>query len=140
MSADTLLAHLEAVKRTGRDRWIARCPAHEDRSPSLTIRETEDGKTLIHCFAGCTAHEIVSAVGLDLSDLFPPRTDGHFGKPQRRPFSAEDALRCLDFEATVVYLSAADMARGRALSDVERERLLLAAERITLAKGAVWGP
>ena len=135
MSADTLLAHLEAVKRTGAGRWIARCPAHEDKSPSLSIRETEDGKTLLHCFAGCSVHEVVDALGLELSDLFPQRPDGHAGKPERRPFSSDDALRCVDFEATVIYLCASDMSKGRALSDAERERLLLACGRINTAMG-----
>ena len=95
MSADTLLSHLDNVRQTGPDSWMACCPAHDDRSASLSIRQTDD-KTLIHCFAGCTVHEVVGAVGLDIADLFPPRQQ--HGKPERRPFPAMDALRGVAFK------------------------------------------
>ena len=77
MSADTLLSRLNRTRRTGADRWIARCLAHDDSGPSLAIRELDDGRVLIHCFAGCTAHETVSAAGLSLSDLFPAARRKH---------------------------------------------------------------
>ncbi len=65
---ERLLARLEAVRRTGPDRWLARCPAHEDRRPSLSIREGDDGRVLIYDFAGCGAADVVAALGLDLAD------------------------------------------------------------------------
>lgn len=138
MSAATLLSRLDRVKRTGPDKYVARCPAHDDKGPSLTVRELDDGRTLVHCFAGCSVHEIVAAVGMELSDLFPPRPllDGR--KPERRPFSAEDALRCLSFEARLVHLAALETLEGKALSDTDFERLVLAVERIDDAMGAVW--
>jgi hypothetical protein len=49
MGSVALLDHLERVKQTGPGRWIARCPAHEDRSPSLSVRELEDGRLLRLC-------------------------------------------------------------------------------------------
>lgn len=74
MSAvEKLLERLEGVRRTGEGRWIAKCPAHGDRSPSLSIRATGDGTILLHDFAGCGALEVVHAVGLELADLFPER-------------------------------------------------------------------
>ena len=73
---------LEKVKRTGAGRWIGRCPAHDDRSPSLALRELDDGRVLVHCFAGCSAQEVVTGVGLDLSDLFPSQEIG-FDKGSR---------------------------------------------------------
>ena len=51
--------------------WMARCPAHEDENPSLSIREGTDGKILLKCFAGCTLEQICSALGIKQSDLFP---------------------------------------------------------------------
>jgi hypothetical protein len=54
-------------------------------------------------------------------------------KPERRPFSAEDVLRCLEFEATLVYLAAVDICAGRALSDEDIDRLAVAAARINAA-------
>jgi hypothetical protein len=53
MTADALLHKLDGVRRTGTDRWIAKCPAHDDRRASLSIRELNDGRALLHDFAGC---------------------------------------------------------------------------------------
>src|SRR5262245_47035912 len=64
-----LLSLLSNVRPRAEDRWIARCPAHEDGSPSLALRRTSD-RWLIRCWAGCTAHEVVEAIGLTLADLF----------------------------------------------------------------------
>lgn len=132
MSADSLVSLLEKVKSTGKNRWQARCPAHADKGPSLSIRETDDGRVLVHCFAGCSVHEIVQAVGLELSDLFPPRTTGN-AKGERRPFAAADALRAVGFEALVVCAAAVALATGEPLSSADRNRLITAGERIQLA-------
>jgi hypothetical protein len=70
MSIDTLLSRLEGAKSVGHGKWIAKCPAHDDRSPSLAVREIEEGRILVHCFAGCGAADVVAAIGLALSDLF----------------------------------------------------------------------
>lgn len=127
MTVDTLISRLDKVRRTGRGTWIACCPAHADKSPSLTIRETDDGKVLLHCFTGCSALEIIDAVGLEMSDLFPPRQ--HHGKPERRPFPAADVLRALAAEALVVASCGVSMLAGR-FTDADRERLILAVQRI----------
>ena len=127
MTVDTLISRLDKVRRTGRGSWIACCPAHADKSPSLTIRETDDGKVLLHCFTGCSALEIIDAVGLEMSDLFPPRQ--HHGKPERRPFPAADVLRALAAEALVVASCGVSMLAGR-FTDADRERLILAVSRI----------
>jgi hypothetical protein len=132
MTVETLLSRLDKVRRTGAGRWIARCPAHDDRTPSLSIRELDDGRTLIHCFGGCSVADVLAAVGLDFDALFPERPIGD-RKPERRPFSAEDALRCLELEATLVYLAAMDIRAGKALSDEDIERLGVAVSRISAA-------
>ena len=133
MSASVLLLSLlDKVKPTGKMRWQARCPAHADKSPSLSVRELDDGRVLVHCFVGCSVHEVVQAVGLELSDLFPPRELGN-AKGERRPFAAADALRAVGFEALVVCAASAAMATGKPLSSVDRERLLQAGERIQSA-------
>ena len=56
--------------RPGRNRWISRCPAHEDQRPSLSVAEGRDGRVLIKCHAGCAPTAVVSALGLTMSDLF----------------------------------------------------------------------
>src|SRR5436309_3419387 len=69
MTAERILPRLSGVRRVSSDRWTAQCPAHEDRRPSLSIKQARD-RTLIHCWAGCTAAEVVAAVGLTLADLY----------------------------------------------------------------------
>ena len=78
MSVAVLVDRLDKVKDKGRDEFIACCPAHEDKSPSLTIKELPDGRILIHCFAGCSPLEIVNAVGLTMGDLFPEKLERDF--------------------------------------------------------------
>lgn len=135
MSADILLSRLERVRQTGPGRWIASCPCREDKRPSMTIRELDDGRVLIHDFGGSSAAEILDAVGLTFSDLFPEPLTTH-GKPERRPFPASDLLRVIGFEALLVALAAARLAGGELLDVADRERLMLAASRIREALNA----
>lgn len=135
MSADTLLSQLEAVKRTGDGRWIARCPAHADRHPSLSVKETPEGVVLVKCWAGCSVGEVVAAAGLEMTALFPEKTIVD-GKPERRPFPAADILRAVSFETMIVALAAAQLAKGVRLSGTDLERLQLASSRLQAAAEA----
>jgi len=130
MIADNLIHSLDGVRETGQDRWIARCPAHEDRSPSLAIREVDD-RLLLHCFAGCSVYEIVSAVGLELSDLFPESREHH--KSLLKPFPASDILKCLSFESLFLKMCALHLKNGKKLSDKDYERLNISQSRIVAA-------
>jgi putative DNA primase/helicase len=62
--------------------WMARCPSHEDRSPSLSIAEGRDGRVLMHCFAGCAVEQVCAAAGFELRDLFAGPCDPQDLKPQ----------------------------------------------------------
>lgn len=128
MIADNLLSKLEKVRRTGQGKWQACCPAHDDRGPSLSIAEGDDGRVLVHCFAGCSVHEIVAAAGMDIADLFPPSEST--GKPLRRPFPAADVLRAIGHEALVVAAAARTMANQGQLSHGDVQRVMEAASRI----------
>lgn len=64
---DQLLARLARVRESGTG-WTARCPAHDDTNPSLTV-SVGDGKLLVHCHAGCSIDAVLEAVGLDRSFL-----------------------------------------------------------------------
>ena len=64
-----LLERLERVE-TRNGSYLALCPAHEDREPSLSVGEGDDGRALIKCFAGCTTQHIPDALGLQMNDLF----------------------------------------------------------------------
>ena len=72
---ERLLAALEThgcrPKPAGEGTWQAHCPAHDDRSPSLSIREAEDGRVLLHDFGGCESEAVAAALGLAMRDLFP---------------------------------------------------------------------
>lgn len=68
---EKVISRLDRVKSAGANKWNACCPAHLDKSPSLSITETSDGVVLIKCWAGCSANDIVQAIGLQLRDLFP---------------------------------------------------------------------
>lgn len=130
MTVAALLDRLQGVRARGDGRWSARCPAHPDKSPSLSIRELADGRVLLHCFAGCGGVEILQAVGIGWNDLFPEpleRFKDH-GAAARMPSSW--ALEVLNFEAIVVGIAAHDVAEGRALSAIDAQRVAQAAGRI----------
>lgn len=76
MSADELVNKLAMVKevkprKKHRRSWIAQCPAHDDGTPSLYIDEGESGNVLIKCWAGCGATDVINAVGVHITSLFP---------------------------------------------------------------------
>jgi putative DNA primase/helicase len=71
---DVVLVRLgDSVKRTGDGKYQAKCAAHEDRTPSLSVSRGEGGKVVMYCHAKCTINAICAAIGLKPSDLFPPR-------------------------------------------------------------------
>ena len=72
MQVERVLGLLERVKKSGSG-WTACCPAHDDRSPSLSIKEGEDGRVLLHCHAGCEVEAICGALGMGVRDLFMAR-------------------------------------------------------------------
>lgn len=127
---ESLISRLERVKRTGTGRYMARCPGHEDRTASLSIRELDDGRILLHCFAGCNVGEVLGAVGMTVNDLFPERIQNGTGKPEGRPFPAADVIRALAFEVNVVAVVAADVAQGVMIDQKTKDRVLLAVCRI----------
>ncbi len=129
MAIDQILSRLNGVRRVREGRWIARCPAHEDRSPSLSIALGRDGRVVIHDFAGCGAGDVVAALGLTLADLFDQPL-AKFSKGPVRPFTAFDALTCLAQEAGIVAIAASDLAGGAA---VDSDRVATAAGRIAAA-------
>jgi hypothetical protein len=124
------------VRRAGNG-YSARCPAHEDRSSSLSITEGSDGRCLVHCFAGCTVHDVVAAVGMTVSDLFPPRQSSDRPEDRRRfrelakQGQWATALNVLGFEATVVLVACRTMQKtGTPLPNHDVERLAVAVDRI----------
>lgn len=130
-AVERFLERLEDVREANRPgRWYARCPAHDDRSPSLQIDEGADGVVLLWCWARCGAADIVAAIGLELSDLFP-RNSAHRGRPIKRPkIHPRDALTLIDHEALIITIIASDVRKHRHITDDVWERLAKAAGRI----------
>ncbi len=79
---DHVLAQLEGVKQIAVDQWISRCPAHHDKTPSLSIGIGGGGQVLLYCFAGCELDDIVASLGLDVSSLCPDK--GKDASPEER--------------------------------------------------------
>jgi hypothetical protein len=73
-----ILGRLPSAEQLGTD-YKALCPAHQDHSPSLSTKEGEDGRVLLHCFAGCDPKDVVAALGLKMKDLFPAKQTGKKG-------------------------------------------------------------
>jgi hypothetical protein len=86
---EKVVAALEARGCRGRgSSWT--CPSHDDRRPSLSVREGADGRALLRCHAGCSLEDILAALGLGERDLFP---DGERQAPQEvatYPYTDED--------------------------------------------------
>lgn len=134
VSAQPLLDRLDRVRRSGKG-WMARCPAHDDGTASLSVSEAPD-KVLVCCFAGCRTDDVLAAVGLAFKDLFPPR---HWPEsPQeRREYRRRQretaylaALGTIPKEAKVVQIAARMLLDGKALDADDLARLVQACEVI----------
>jgi hypothetical protein len=134
MTIDNLLSRLEKVKQTGTETYIACCPSHEDKNPSLSIRDLPDGRILIHCFSGCDVYGILSTIGLEITDLFP-HSIGDYKKIKNR-FPAADVLKVVGFECLVVASSALKILGGEVFTTADRERLVMSVGRIQSAINA----
>ena len=115
MNAEDFLHGLKKVRRSSPGEWVACCPAHNDKSPSLAVKQADDGRILIHCFAGCYVQEVVAARGVDLGDLFPERLIGEKLTPIG--FNPRTLLKAMAFNAMIVGLVAGDIVEGRPVSE-----------------------
>lgn len=60
MNAAEIARNLHGRKQ--RSGWMARCPAHEDHDPSLSLKDSDDGRVLVKCHAGCTQTAVIDAL------------------------------------------------------------------------------
>lgn len=117
MRVEEFLPRLKCVRRSGNG-WTARCPAHEDRSPSLSLSE-RDGRILLHCFAGCTVEEVCAAIGIKVADLFTEPGVAELKQPavrdaEKQIVSLRNRLTHRErvLPVTVVYCDAANLGAG----------------------------
>src|SRR5262245_38991485 len=67
---------------TGNDSAMSHCPGHDDRIASLSVGGGRDGRCVVHCHAGCSAEDVLAAIGLQLADLFPEDPKKESGDPK----------------------------------------------------------
>ncbi len=117
MTPETFLSRLDGVRELRPGRWVARCPGHEDKSPSLSISVKDDGAVLFHCHSGCHPDDVIAALGLTWKDLYPYRNRAAYeaalaaGHRYRQKLDANTDLKV--WSAWVLAIAAADMRKGR---------------------------
>lgn len=121
---DLLLSRLEGVKKYG-DRYMAFCSGHPDKNQSLSLSRGEDGRALVHCYAGCQTHDVLAAVSLELRHLFP----GNLSDAQRQQYRRIALEKERHFERLVIEIAKGEATSGD-LSGESIVRLALAQERI----------
>ena len=125
---EQLLSRLEGVRETSSGQWAAKCPAHDDKSPSLVVSDKGD-RILIHCFAGCDAEEVMNAVDLTLADLFDKPMQ-HSPIRKRDRWDARALLKTSLGESIVVMIAANQVIKGIPLSTEDHKRACLAVDRL----------
>jgi hypothetical protein len=128
MNINDFLGYFEKSYRSGKDEYQCLCPAHNDKTASLSIKNLPDERILIHCFAGCAANDILGAVGLSFDDIVPKRL-GDF-KPVSKPFNPYAVLKAISNETLLVALAGLEVANGKTLPQEDKDRLMIAVNRL----------
>jgi hypothetical protein len=131
MNINDFLSYFEKSYRSGKDEYQCLCPAHNDKTASLSIKNLPDERILIHCFAGCAANDILGAVGLTFDDIVPKRL-GDF-KPVSKPFNPYAVLKAISNETLLVALAGLEVANGKTLTQEDKDRLMIAVNRLRQA-------
>ena len=92
MEIEEIVKGLLECKKINSNSYMAKCPAHNDKRASLSIKESNE-KILIHCFAGCKTEDIVKRMGLTMKDLF------------REKYENKEKNKRLKIEAEYIYVS-----------------------------------
>ena len=117
MTPETFLSRLDGVRELRPGRWVAKCPAHKDKSPSLSVSAKDDGAVLIHCHSGCHPDDVIAALGLSWRDILPERDKAAYeaalaaGHRHRQRTLADVTLK--EWSAWVMAIAADDLRQGR---------------------------
>ncbi len=87
MNIENFLSRLNNPRSSGQNSWMAHCPAHDDRTPSLSVSVGDDDRILVHCHAGCATADVLDVLDLTMMDLFPDNDNYRIPtskKPQRQ--------------------------------------------------------
>jgi hypothetical protein len=137
-----VLSKLEGFKVHGKGHRAC-CPACGGTSAKMSITETETGAVLLHCFAGCAPADVLAAIDLRLSDLFPTRLREMTVAERREAFNRtlmaqwRAALEVVCTEIAFPCLALRKLAGGEALSQEDEARLQVAEARIDDARNVL---
>ncbi len=126
-----LLQRLDGVKDCGGGKYRARCPAHQGKSQSLAIRACDDGRLLLHCFAGCDVESVCDAVGMKLRDLMPPKAVSHHVRGE--PWNPRDVLESVAHEIFVATMVTEAIALSGEASQDDLDTMTRCAGRLSHA-------
>lgn len=133
VTADQILHRLDRVRRVGTDRWVACCPAHDSKSrSSLSIRELDDGRVLVHDHGGCSVQDVLSAVGLEIEVLFPEKPIGDRVSRVKKPYRLRDVVAALKGELHIAWVVLSDVKAKKPITENDAARAKVAVERISL--------
>ncbi len=127
LTTKDFLDRLEKVRERPNGQWLACCPAHDDKNPSLSIREG-DNIPILYCFSGgCDYRQILNSVGLSPGDFFPvePTTKYDGNRTKRPRLNGWDAIAVLKHRIMTCCIGVGDIANGKDLSDSDLDALVV---------------
>jgi len=127
MDIKTFLSHFTKVRQMKPNHWMACCPAHDDKTPSLSITERPD-RTLIYCHAGCEAEDVLKKADLSWSDLYRNQFKAAYEQAAHKRIKVD--IDPLDVEKRVLAIAKARIDQGIEMSIDDRARVALAVERL----------
>jgi len=121
---EDLLNRFDGVRETGGGQYSCRCPAHEDKSNSLGIKQGDGERIMMNCFAGCQTEDVLGAVGLTFKDILP--SNDYNEQVKEKGFNPYSVLKMIRDEVLIIGLASVDINKGKKLTDKEHDRLLKA--------------
>jgi len=131
---ELLLSRLQKARPAGNKSFTACCPSHEDKSPSLSITE-RNGRVLVHCHAGCSPNEIITAAGLTWEDMFEDEWDVSYQRAVSMKKTLEP-VNPLRVDENVLLIVREKIKNGETLTAEDEARATLAYERVKEAYNA----
>lgn len=133
MSIEAFLNRLNKVTQKGNGKWLACCPVHNDKSPSLAI-DDDNGVVLIHCFGcGATGPEVADKLGIDISELFPINNtdyENHTNQ-SRKYFNSGHVIDALYDEILISTIIIDGIIKDPSQAPQVKDRLVTALSRIS---------
>jgi DNA primase len=120
LDAETIARGLQKPKRAGPGKYVACCPAHDDKSPSLSIKDAP-GKVLVHCHAGCSQDEVINA----LRDLGLWHTASEYQIDRRKHSELKETIR---HHQQILWFGVDLVKQGQTLSNIDRSQLKISIE------------